>query len=147
VDTIFVHRKWARKWSREERQDHKHRFGKRAPRLEGNFWLRSDQGRSHRPHEGPRAELGPHGINVNCVVPGLTKTPASDRTTPEMYEVVAKLNPLQRVWRPRRPCRSRCLLRVLRLVITSLGQRYPWTAASSMSFPSEKGRVVGRDHL
>jgi 3-oxoacyl-[acyl-carrier protein] reductase len=42
-------------------------------------------------------ELGPHGIFVNCVAPGMVITPFHDNTPKEMEEMVKRMNPLRRV--------------------------------------------------
>jgi 3-oxoacyl-[acyl-carrier protein] reductase len=45
-------------------------------------------------------ELGPHGIRVNVVGPGLTETDATAGLPPQAKEGVARATPLRRVGRP-----------------------------------------------
>ncbi|MCL7489500.1 MAG: SDR family oxidoreductase [Desulfobulbaceae bacterium] len=45
-------------------------------------------------------ELGPHGITVNTVGPGLTETDATAGLPPEIKEQVAAITPLKRIGRP-----------------------------------------------
>jgi NAD(P)-dependent dehydrogenase (short-subunit alcohol dehydrogenase family) len=46
-------------------------------------------------------ELGPHGINVNAICPGVTMTPLVERTsTPEMRESVRNRTPLRDLVKP-----------------------------------------------
>jgi 3-oxoacyl-[acyl-carrier protein] reductase len=42
-------------------------------------------------------ELGPHGVFVNCVAPGMILTPFHDKTPKEAAAMVAKMMPLRRV--------------------------------------------------
>ncbi len=46
-------------------------------------------------------ELGPHGVRVNVVAPGLTDTDATAPQPPEMKQAVARATPLRRVGQPR----------------------------------------------
>ena len=46
------------------------------------------------------AELGPYGISVNVVGPGLTLTDATAGQPKEMYEQVAAITPLRRLGMP-----------------------------------------------
>jgi 3-oxoacyl-[acyl-carrier protein] reductase len=45
-------------------------------------------------------ELGPHGVRVNVVAPGLTLTDATAHQPPEMQEAVRRLTPLRRLGAP-----------------------------------------------
>ena len=46
-------------------------------------------------------ELAPRGIRVNCIAPGVVRTPFHDRfNTPEILENVRKSLPLQRLGEP-----------------------------------------------
>ena len=45
-------------------------------------------------------ELGPTGITVNVVGPGLTLTDATSGQPKEMHEQVAAINPLRRLGKP-----------------------------------------------
>ena len=45
-------------------------------------------------------ELGPHGIRVNTVAPGLTRTDATSFIPDEQVQAVARMTPLQRVGEP-----------------------------------------------
>jgi 3-oxoacyl-[acyl-carrier protein] reductase len=45
-------------------------------------------------------ELGPHGIRVNTVAPGLTVTDATSWMPPEQFEKSAQMTPLRRVGQP-----------------------------------------------
>lgn len=45
-------------------------------------------------------ELGPHGVTVNVVAPGLIDTDATAHQPPEMKQAVARVTPLRRVGQP-----------------------------------------------
>jgi 3-oxoacyl-[acyl-carrier protein] reductase len=45
-------------------------------------------------------ELGPHGIRVNVVAPGLTETDATAQQPPAMKEAMARMTPLGRIGQP-----------------------------------------------
>ena len=50
--------------------------------------------------KGLALELGPHGIRVNVVAPGLTNTDATAHQPPQMKEAVANHTPLRRLGEP-----------------------------------------------
>ena len=49
---------------------------------------------------GLALELGRHGINVNCVCPGVTRTPMTEFITDEMEREWSRAYPLGRLGRP-----------------------------------------------
>lgn len=46
------------------------------------------------------SELGPYGVRVNAIAPGLTLTDATDGTPPEIKQYICGATPLRRIGRP-----------------------------------------------
>jgi 3-oxoacyl-[acyl-carrier protein] reductase len=56
----------------------------------------------HTLTRGLARELGPHGVRVNCVAPGMIETPMIEgRMTPEAREKLSQMTPLGRFGEPR----------------------------------------------
>ena len=41
-------------------------------------------------------DLGPHGITVNCIAPGLTRTPRTQDVPPQVFDAIMKGQPIKR---------------------------------------------------
>ena len=48
----------------------------------------------------PPGQLGPHGVYVNCVAPGMILTPFHDYTPKSQVEMVERIMPLRRAGLP-----------------------------------------------